>query len=188
MMKCPTLQNNVLKKYGLKIDTSIKLKIDAIQTESLALLRRKLMQVEAKFSQFYFKQIFQLIPERIRPEGRKTFKAYDGVNNLFNLAYELLAWKLQCHGSGHARKLGSRIPRRRQHYSRGYNRRSYVDSIDCCSDSQHTLLPKATKNQKQQPSATAKDRRNLNIPFFLSSCLICLIDCFCVCVLFLFFC
>jgi CRISPR-associated protein Cas1 len=40
------------------------------------------------------KQIFQLIPERIRPEGRKTFKAYDGVNNLFNLAYELLAWKV----------------------------------------------------------------------------------------------
>lgn len=32
-------------------------------------------------------------PERIRPEGRKTFKAYDGVNNLFNLAYEILAWK-----------------------------------------------------------------------------------------------
>jgi CRISPR-associated endonuclease Cas1 len=52
------------------------------------------MQIEAKFSQFYFKQILQLIPEKIRPLGRKTFKAYDGVNNLFNLAYELLAWKV----------------------------------------------------------------------------------------------
>jgi CRISPR-associated protein Cas1 len=52
------------------------------------------MQIEAKFSQFYFKQILQLIPEKIRPESRKTFKAYDGVNNLFNLAYELLAWKV----------------------------------------------------------------------------------------------
>ena len=50
--------------------------------------------MEAKFSQFYFKQIFQLIPERIRPEGRKTFKAYDGTNNLFNLGYELLSWKV----------------------------------------------------------------------------------------------
>ena len=52
------------------------------------------MQIEAKFSQFYFKELLQLIPESIRPEGRKTFKAYDGVNNLFNLAYELLAWKV----------------------------------------------------------------------------------------------
>jgi hypothetical protein len=35
-----------------------------------------------------------LIPEKIRPESRKTFKAYDGVNNLFNLASWLLAWKV----------------------------------------------------------------------------------------------
>lgn len=87
-------QNIVLKKYGLKTDTSVKLRIDAVETEDLKTLRRKLMQIEAKFSQFYFKQILQLIPDSIRPEGRKTFKAYDGVNNLFNLAYELLAWKV----------------------------------------------------------------------------------------------
>jgi CRISPR-associated protein Cas1 len=87
-------QNNVLSKYGLKTDTSIKLRIDAIETEDLKTLRRKLMLIEAKFSQFYFKQILQLIPNKIRPNGRKTFKAYDGVNNLFNLAYELLAWKV----------------------------------------------------------------------------------------------
>jgi CRISPR-associated protein Cas1 len=87
-------QNLVLKKYGLKTDTSVKLRINAVETEDLKTLRRKLMQIEAKFSQFYFKQILQLIPEKIRPEGRKTFKAYDGVNNLFNLAYELLAWKV----------------------------------------------------------------------------------------------
>ena len=87
-------QNIVLKKYGLKTDTSVKLKINAIGTDNLVTVRRKLMQVESKFSQFYFKQTLQLIPETIRPEGRKTFKAYDGVNNLFNLAYELLAWKV----------------------------------------------------------------------------------------------
>jgi len=52
------------------------------------------MHIEGKFSQFYFKQIFQLIPEKIRPERRRGFKAYDGVNNIFNLAYELLAWKV----------------------------------------------------------------------------------------------
>ena len=26
--------------------------------------------------------------------NRKTFKAYDGVNNIFNLAYEILKWKV----------------------------------------------------------------------------------------------
>jgi CRISPR/Cas system-associated endonuclease Cas1 len=26
--------------------------------------------------------------------GRRTFKAYDGTNNLFNLAYEMLGWKV----------------------------------------------------------------------------------------------
>ncbi len=87
-------QNIVLKKYGLKTDTSVKLRINALETDNLTSFRRRLMQIEAKFSQFYFRQIFQLIPERIRPERRKTFKAYDGVNNLFNLAYELLAWKV----------------------------------------------------------------------------------------------
>ena len=87
-------QNTILKKYGLKTDTSYKLRIDSLENVNLTLFRRKLMMLEAKFSQFYFKQIFQLIPEQLRPEGRKTFKAFDGTNNLFNLAYELLAWKV----------------------------------------------------------------------------------------------
>jgi CRISPR-associated protein Cas1 len=87
-------QNIVLKKYGLKTDSSVKLRINALENADLTSFRRRLMLIEAKFSQFYFKQILQLIPETIRPEGRKTFKAYDGINNLFNLAYELLAWKV----------------------------------------------------------------------------------------------
>lgn len=76
----------------MKTDTSVKLKVDALRDDLVSLT--KLMQIEAKFSQFYFRQILQLIQEKIRPESRKTFKAYDGVNNLFNLAYELLAWKV----------------------------------------------------------------------------------------------
>jgi CRISPR-associated protein Cas1 len=52
------------------------------------------MQIESRYNHLYFKQIFQLIPSNIRPERRRGFKAYDGVNNLFNLAYELLAWKV----------------------------------------------------------------------------------------------
>ena len=35
-----------------------------------------------------------MIPERIRPECRRTYKAYDGINNLFNLGYEMLNWKV----------------------------------------------------------------------------------------------
>jgi CRISPR-associated protein Cas1 len=34
------------------------------------------------------------LPEKIRPETRRTFKAYDGINNIFNLAYEVLSWKV----------------------------------------------------------------------------------------------
>jgi CRISPR-associated endonuclease Cas1 len=42
----------------------------------------------------YFKQIFSLIPEKLRPAERKTFQAYDGINNIFNLAYEALSWRV----------------------------------------------------------------------------------------------
>lgn len=42
----------------------------------------------------HFCQILSLLPEKLRPEGRKTFKAYNGVNNIFNLAYEVLSWKV----------------------------------------------------------------------------------------------
>jgi CRISPR-associated endonuclease Cas1 len=36
----------------------------------------------------------QLFPEPFRPEHRRTFKAYDGLNNLLNLAYRILSWKV----------------------------------------------------------------------------------------------
>jgi CRISPR-associated protein Cas1 len=34
------------------------------------------------------------LPEKIGPENRRKFMAYDGANNLFNLAYEVLSWKV----------------------------------------------------------------------------------------------
>lgn len=52
------------------------------------------MSIEGKYTQQYFRQILQLFPEKLRPESRKKFKAYDGVNNIFNLAYEVLSWKV----------------------------------------------------------------------------------------------
>jgi len=66
----------------------------ALKTDDLRLLRKHLLHFEGKFSQFYFDQIFRLVPEAFRPEKRRGFKAYDGVNNIFNLAYEVLLWKV----------------------------------------------------------------------------------------------
>ncbi len=42
------------------------------------------VHIEGKFGEFYFNQVLQLFPEKIRPEHRKGFKAYDGLNNIFN--------------------------------------------------------------------------------------------------------
>jgi CRISPR-associated protein Cas1 len=51
--------------------------------------------IEGKHTQKYYQQIFKLFFEKIRPEYREGFMAYDGMNNIFNLAYEILAWKVQ---------------------------------------------------------------------------------------------
>ena len=51
-------------------------------------------RLEGNYTQRYFNQFFDFIPEKLRPESRKKFKAYDGINNLFNLGYETLKWKV----------------------------------------------------------------------------------------------
>jgi len=89
-------QNQILSKYGLKRhDFSVTEKVKNLKDENAERLRARLMAYEGHFSDRYFRQIFSLIPELLRPENRKTFKAYDGVNNIFNLAYEILSWKIQ---------------------------------------------------------------------------------------------
>lgn len=88
-------QQEVLKKYGLRfLDYIYFEKITDLQDESLIALRQKLTNIEAKCAQIYFQEIFSLFPENLRPKHRKTFKAYDGINNLFNLGYEVLKWKV----------------------------------------------------------------------------------------------
>ncbi len=88
-------QNQVLKKYGLRNHGfSFKEKIENLEGESLDKIRARLHGIEGRYSRRYFSQIFGLLPEPIRPENRKGFKAYDGTNNIFNLAYELLSWKV----------------------------------------------------------------------------------------------
>ncbi len=85
-------QNIVLKKYNL--ETSRNLfgisQIDNVKFENLTVTRRKLMAIEAHNSKAYFSQIFSLFPEKLRPQTRETFNAYDGLNNVFNFAYYIL--------------------------------------------------------------------------------------------------
>lgn len=88
-------QNQILKKYGLRQHDVIGVKeaINETGITDLGMLRKKLTNIEGRFSRRYFEQIFQLLPFDLQPEKRRGFQAYDGMNNLFNLAYELLFWK-----------------------------------------------------------------------------------------------
>jgi len=88
-------QNQLLKKYGMKrIDFSVIQTIKNLDADSYQTLRRRLMGIEGKSSERYFGQILGLFQESIRPSCRKKFKAYDGLNNLFNLAYRILSSKV----------------------------------------------------------------------------------------------
>jgi len=74
-------QNKVLKKYGLRLIDS---NIGDIEN------RKRLLAIESKSARTYFSQIFQLFPEKIRAEKRIGYKAYDGLNNVFNFSYYVL--------------------------------------------------------------------------------------------------
>jgi CRISPR-associated protein Cas1 len=84
-------QNSILKKYGLRpLDVDARHQIDNIQFESLESARKKLVLIESHNAKLYFNQIFKLFPEKIRPERRMGYKAYDGIDNVFNFAYYVL--------------------------------------------------------------------------------------------------
>jgi len=89
-------QNRVLIKYGLKFFNMDEIKNDVknIHFSDLKPYRRRLIQIEGKCSKIYFKQIFSLFPEKIRPEYRETWKAYDGINNVFNFGYYVLKCRI----------------------------------------------------------------------------------------------
>jgi CRISPR-associated protein Cas1 len=86
-------QNLLLNKYGLEANDFLGRMVDAVRESDLKRLRSRLLQLEGKQGDYYFRQIFQLFPEKLRPTNRVGFKAYDGLNNTFNLAYTLLFWK-----------------------------------------------------------------------------------------------
>lgn len=88
-------QNRILEKYSLKThNPKLLLAVENIEFTDMKALRQKLTGIEGKCSQGYFQQIFNLLPAKLNPKSRKKFQAYDGVNNLFNLAYEMLSWRV----------------------------------------------------------------------------------------------
>jgi CRISPR-associated protein Cas1 len=84
----------ILEKYGFKRHSPITDVLEGIVSDGSRSVRTRLLSIEGRCTRHYFNQIFQLFPEQLRPENRKTFKACDGLNNIFNLAYEVLQWKV----------------------------------------------------------------------------------------------
>jgi len=89
-------QNVVLQKYGLEQHDlmMVKAKIQSLNFNSLKEVRKRLLPIEGKASEHYFMEIFKLLPKNIRIENRKGYMAYDGVNNLWNLGYTLLRYRV----------------------------------------------------------------------------------------------
>jgi CRISPR-associated protein Cas1 len=88
-------QNKVLSKYALKcLDYSHFERVRKLEEGDIRTLRIKLTNIESVCSRNYFSQIFQMFYEFLRPKGRKGFKAFDKLNNLLNLSYEVLAWRV----------------------------------------------------------------------------------------------
>jgi CRISPR-associated protein Cas1 len=89
-------QNEILRKYGLRQHDlfTVKTRLDEICKHDLVMARKKILALEGHCSDRYYEQIFQLLPETLRIDRRRTKGAYDGVNNIFNLAYTMLKWKV----------------------------------------------------------------------------------------------
>jgi CRISPR-associated protein Cas1 len=88
-------QDQVLAKYGLRRNDYATIEaINKLEANTLPMLQRQLNTIEGQCSHRYFQQVFGLLPEFLRPAKRTTFKAYDRTNNLFNLGYTVLSWKV----------------------------------------------------------------------------------------------
>jgi CRISPR-associated protein Cas1 len=68
--------------------------VKGVDSGDLKVARNRLLTIEGHATEKYFGQVFQLLPTAIGIERRRTFKAYDGINNTLNLAYTVLKWKV----------------------------------------------------------------------------------------------
>jgi CRISPR-associated protein Cas1 len=83
-------QNQVLRKRGLRQHDIMQIKKKIAEAKS----KNVLLTIEGHCAENYFSQIFKLMPKSMKIERRRTFKAFDKTNNVFNLAYEILRWKV----------------------------------------------------------------------------------------------
>jgi CRISPR-associated protein Cas1 len=54
----------------------------------------RLTSIEGHCAEKYFEQMFGLFNASVRPEKRKGFKSFDGIDNIYNLSYTVLKWKV----------------------------------------------------------------------------------------------
>lgn len=93
-------ENNLLKHYGLKsYEKSLKKPnlqdIKNVHAERITQnVRTKLNAIEEHFSKFFYGQIFSLFPKWISPRTRIKRNAIESGNNLLNLSFEVLNWKV----------------------------------------------------------------------------------------------
>jgi CRISPR-associated protein Cas1 len=87
-------ESQVLKKYGLEPYPHAIQMIKGFLENDLTRLRSKVLRVEGKYAQHYFRQVYSLFPEGVRPVVRVSYEAYAGLNNVFNLCYTFLKWKV----------------------------------------------------------------------------------------------
>jgi CRISPR-associated protein Cas1 len=89
-------QDKLLSKYGLRRLDYYHLteRIKSLEGKDMRSLRTQLTNIEGHYSEKYFGQVFGLFNAAIRPERRKGFKAFNAVDNLFNLSYTILKWKV----------------------------------------------------------------------------------------------
>lgn len=80
----------MLRKHGLRNHGfSFKEKIENLKGESLDKIRARLHGIEGRYSKRYFTQIFQLLPEPIRPESRKN-RGYLRITGDIYTLYEMV--------------------------------------------------------------------------------------------------
>lgn len=87
-------ESQVLRKYGLEPYPHAVEMIKGFLENDLTKLRSRVLRVEGKCAQHYFRQVYTLFPEGIRPLARVSYEAYAGLNNVFNLCYTFLKWKV----------------------------------------------------------------------------------------------
>lgn len=93
-------ENNLLKHYGLKsYEKNLKLPniedIRNVHAEKVTQkIRLRLNALEEQFSRHFYAQIFPILPKWIRVKKRIKRNAVEPFNNLLNLSFEILEWKI----------------------------------------------------------------------------------------------